>query len=304
MTFALSLGNDSEDGLDVAASGKAAAREREKSRRQLRASTHPAPDKAGEEEDGATATSGMTMSQCKRQGCKEFDRLIMQREEAVVSERERLTELCQKLAEELGGLEEKIGDAEGTNAALTARNKSLQEEIVHSKEQAREIEAQSEFLKAKNQEMNNQVMFLELERQRNKAEAKQAQEDMVKAMWYKGSTASQTPQEGDLPPLQPISFSPVRRRARLKSVEKNALRYSGLVNKHLKDSIEIRTMPSVNSLEFPRPKTASSPSTSKSRLRSQGWASGSSSIRSNTQSVQRPRMSNGSFSTRRPGTAL
>ena len=97
------------------------------------------------------------MAQCKRQGCKEFDLLIEEREISIMAERERLAEVCKKLAHELGVIEEKIAEAESTNAALAARHQSLSDEIVESKSQARDVEAQSEFLRTKNQEMNSQV---------------------------------------------------------------------------------------------------------------------------------------------------
>jgi len=120
---------------------------------------------------------------CRRTSCKDLERRLKQREETILDERAELAELCQQLSAKLNVLEEQASESERTNQALEARSKAMKEHIAQTKEHTEKLREEAEVIKHNNVTIQNQIMHLELELQRGHAEARQAQADMVKAMW-------------------------------------------------------------------------------------------------------------------------
>jgi len=262
ISFVLSLGNDGVDEHKIRNAKQQAKMKAEKAKQRLK-EIEAENKKTEDEEEEAPKEQRMTMAQCKRKGCKEFDKKLSEREEKIIDEREHLTELCQQLSEQLHTLDEKAAEAERTNKAMEERGRAIKAEIQRTKELTENMEAEAEKMKKENLEMNHRIMVLELERQKQHFQARQAQEDMVKAMWYKKGQeeAEQKQKLTDLPPLDPIVFRSQESARRLRERKarlppKGVMKYSSLVRPDLKDSIEVETLGPDSYLTFPRPKTA------------------------------------------------
>ena len=63
------------------------------------------------------------------------------------------------------------------------RAKGIKNEIQQQKEEMERLEQQQVVVKQENIEMGHKIMVLELELQKQHFEARQAQAEMVKAMW-------------------------------------------------------------------------------------------------------------------------
>ena len=120
---------------------------------------------------------------CRRTACKDLERRLKQKEENTLDERSKLAELCQTLSVRLAGLEEQYAESERTNKQLEARSQAMKDHIAQTNQHTEELRAEAEIVKKKNRIILNQIQTLELEVQRRTAEARQAQADMVKAMW-------------------------------------------------------------------------------------------------------------------------
>ena len=80
-------------------------------------------------------------------------------------------------------LEEQVAESERTNQTLEARSRAMKKHIAQTKEHTENLRTEAGVIKHQNVTIQNQIMHLELELQRGHAEARQAQADMVKAMW-------------------------------------------------------------------------------------------------------------------------
>lgn len=228
LAYVLSLGNDGMDEEKLAML-KALARKRKKKKR--------APTLTPE---------GEKIEVCRKLACLAFEKKMESTEELVLEEREKLTTTIQNVNTQLGQLEERLAEITNTKTILTERGLYIQGEIDERNKHCAALQKQQEDMLSENQMMTNGIMELEVEVQRRRIEAKQAQEDMIKAMWYKFQSSNSTSMP-DLPPLDPL-VTQGRRRAmtaddrKRRSVIRNASRYTGLVRSDLKDVIEVETV--------------------------------------------------------------
>lgn len=227
LAYVLSLGNDGMDEEKLALM-KAIARKRKKKPRAV-----------------TVNADGERIEPCRKLACLAFEKKMESTETMVLEEREQLTNQIQELNLKLGQLEEHLGEIQNAKAILTERGQYIQGEIDERNKQCEALQKQQEDMLTDNQMMTNGIMELEVEVQRCRTEAKQAQEDMIKAMWYKFQSTSQSSMP-ELPPLDPL----VTRRARAltadekrrRHLSRQQMRYAGLTRPDLKDVSEIETV--------------------------------------------------------------
>jgi len=272
ISFVLSMGNDGMDDMKLRAN-LAAARAKNAAPK-----LKPKAEKDGE--DGVERGEDKPQKKCDRKACKEFQEKLEKREEKVMTERQNLTELIVKRTEELKNTEERMAEVERINSIAEERSKGIKSEIQQQKEEMERMEQQQVVVKQENIEMGHKIMILELELQKQHFEARQAQAEMIKALWYKKGAETKA-RTGDLPALRPVtplittsSFKGFRARtapgSRVRKPHVRAItKYSGLVRQDLKDVIELETVFSTpNPAEFfPFSSTQSRPGTVDGRLR-------------------------------------
>lgn len=135
-------------------------------------------------DDGDERSDSKPQKKCERKVCKEFQEKLERREEKVMTERQALTDLIVKKTEELKNTEERMAEVERINNIAEERAKGIKDEIQQQKEEMERMEQQQVVVKQENIEMGHKIMILELELQKQHFEARQAQAEMIKALWY------------------------------------------------------------------------------------------------------------------------
>ena len=77
-----------------------------------------------------------------------------------------------------------MAEVERINNIAEERAKGIKDEIQQQKEEMERMEQQQVVVKQENIEMGHKIMILELELQKQHFEARQAQAEMIKALWY------------------------------------------------------------------------------------------------------------------------
>ena len=185
--------------------------------------------KAGK--SGPSGAEGLALQQAIRACLEKFEA----QEQEAFAERELTTTKIAETTDLQITATEKLHEMEGLQHLSQERGESLKEEISHMRKVTDELQAAVDSFVSNKNALMNRIMTLELERQHKKRRAREAQQAMVHALWYKkAGVDTPRPASSQMPWVTPprATTAPAPADAYVK-------RYGSLVSGGLKDFMEL-----------------------------------------------------------------